>query len=234
MLSRIYIKYIDRLSGEIQIYELSVTEDENYTMASQATQSKVQENGNYADHQVRDNKIIRLSGLISSVTSIYTQGEPEAEFKDNKVKGTEDFIDGLEAIRDAGGLVTAIFGRSGRVKRNCLLKDLSFSRDSKNTTSYKVSIMLEQIQVTSSARKTTDYSTITVNDKFSGKVVKLDGAASVVYMQNEMEKNKKQAVAINYMQERDSQNIYYDKNSFQERFRVYYEETPTSQITQNN
>lgn len=222
MLSRIYIKHTNRITGEIQIYELSATNNEEYSMNSQATQSRVQDSGSYSDHQVRDNKVIRFGGLLSSVSSIFKQGEPEFQFKQNKVKDEEDFISGLEAIRDSGSLVTAVFGKSGRVRSNCSLKSISFSRNSENQNAYKVSITMEQLQIPGPATVSYEYSSITVNDKFTGKTTKLDGPTSLVYMERDLELRDQQSSAVNYLKERGLLDSYLD-TSIDTRFQAYYE-----------
>jgi hypothetical protein len=104
-------------------YEMDATESISFTEQTTLTEYPIQTGAEVADHTIRGNSIISLSGVISSVKSI--------AFKTKKrVDSVEDFIKAVRKLRTEGSVVTVLVTQEVSPFPNCIISNLSFKQGS--------------------------------------------------------------------------------------------------------
>lgn len=146
MASRIYIKYAIPGSNLVEYYELGATEKVENSIKASPTRHKVEGGATISDHRVRENEIVRLTGVISNITKFTTVPTPTADYEVNLKTTAEDYIAGLKKADKRGDPLTVVFGASGESLDNCVIISADFSRDSTTGDSYEVRLVLEQLR----------------------------------------------------------------------------------------
>jgi hypothetical protein len=207
-MSRIYIKYNKPGTDLVEYYELSVTTNISNEVNSKVTTYTVEGGRNLADHVVKDNERVSLIGIMSDVTTVRLSGNPESNYANSVAKSKYDYTSGIKKIQKRGDPVSIVFGPSGESLDNCIITNLSLTRDATTGKAYRVELSAEQIRVSQRSEITNTFDINTPDDQLESNRF-TDKSTVKETSTSEVELTPPQSVTPSYVEVNEKYNILY-------------------------
>lgn len=163
------IYYIERSNGDI--YELDATVRVSYQESGKLTTYTVEDGDFASDNYVHSPKMFMAAGSISDIKPSATSPE--------RIKSTEEFIDGLKGIKQNKETFVFHFGTKVGEFRNCMFKDVKIEQNPTRGSvddldSFSVSLRFSQVRFTHQA-EVVPFRDPLANDKYQDRA---DGAGT--------------------------------------------------------